>query len=211
MLGRTLPGQAADAPTPDRSETDVASSAGHGPTLSVLAIGASAVAVSLIADQGAAGIFGGALALIMLAIAIIDARSFLIPNSLNAAAIMLGLANAAVLGQGDLAVIADAVLRALVVSGLFFALHVFYLRLRRRQGIGLGDVKLAAVAGIWLDWSMVPVAIEVAALSALATYGVRRYVLRQRLRRNARLPFGLFFAPAIWIGWLVQTAWPIGW
>ena len=36
----------------------------------------------------------------------------------------------------------------------FFALRYGYARLRGRQGLGLGDVKLAFVAGAWLDWLM---------------------------------------------------------
>lgn len=124
---------------------------------------------------------------------------------------MLGIANAAVLGQGDLAVLTEAVLRAVLVAAAFLGLRLAYARLRRRQGMGLGDVKLAAVAGAWLDWPVLPIAIEIAALSALMIYGLRRYLLGHRLRPNVRLPFGLFFAPAIWIGWLLQTTVLRGW
>jgi leader peptidase (prepilin peptidase)/N-methyltransferase len=116
-----------------------------------------------------------------------------------------------VLGWGDLATLAVAALRAVVVAAAFFGLRQAYAGLRRRHGIGLGDVKLAAIAGIWLDWWMLPIAIEIAALSALAIYALRRHVLRHRLRPTSRLPFGLFFAPAVWIGWLLQTAVPSGW
>ena len=48
-----------------------------------------------------------------------------------------------------------------------------YRRIRGRDGIGLGDVKLAGVAGVWLDWWVLPVAIEIAALAALAVYAMR--------------------------------------
>ncbi len=49
---------------------------------------------SLSAARGAQGWFGAALALLMLAIAVIDARSLLIPNRLSLAAFLLGLAAA---------------------------------------------------------------------------------------------------------------------
>ncbi|WP_245315862.1 prepilin peptidase [Bradyrhizobium neotropicale] len=211
MFGQTVSGQVADAPPANNSQPDVEGGSGLGLKVTAAAIGVLAVAASVMVGAGTAGVLGGGLALIMLAIAITDARSFLIPDPLNLAAVMLGLASAAVLGQGDLAVMAEAVLRAVFVAGAFLALHLAYLRLRRRRGIGLGDVKLAAVAGIWLDWPIVPIAIEIAALSALATYAVRRYALRHRLRPSTRLPFGLFFAPAIWICWLLQTTLPSGW
>ena len=176
------------------------------------AAGAALVLISIAAAHGAAGWLGAALALVMLAIAVIDRRHFLIPDPLNAAALVLGLAHSAVLGQGDLvAAMTGSALRAAVLALAFLALRLIYARLRGRHGIGLGDVKLAAVAGAWLDWSVVPVAVEIAALSALSIYAMRRYVLRHPLRSSSRLPFGLYFAPAIWIGWLLQTTVMQGW
>jgi leader peptidase (prepilin peptidase)/N-methyltransferase len=164
------------------------------------------------AVDGTVGWLGAGLALAMLAIAVVDGQSFLIPDPLNAAGLALGLANSAVLGQGDLvAAMAGSALRAAVLALSFFGLRLIYARLRGRHGIGLGDVKLAAVAGIWLDWSVMPIAVEIAALSALSIYALRRYVLHHPLRSSSRLPFGLYFAPAIWIGWLLQTTLMQGW
>ena len=172
----------------------------------ILVVGALAVTVSLAAAHGVAGWLGAGLALVMLAIAVVDRQHFRIPNSLNAAGLALGLVHSVVLEQQDMAAaLAGAVLRAAVLALAFFALRLIYARLRGRQGIGLGDVKLAAVAGSWLGWSIMPIAVEIAALSALSDYAVRRYALGRPLRSISRLPFGLYFAPAIWIGWLLQT------
>jgi leader peptidase (prepilin peptidase)/N-methyltransferase len=178
----------------------------------ILAAGALGVAASMVAAQGAAAWLGAALALIMLAIAVVDGQRFFIPDPLNAAGLGLGVIYCIEVERGEIgAVLVDAALRAAVLALLFFALRLVYSRLRGRQGIGLGDVKLAAVAGIWLNWSVVPVAIEIAAVSALCVYALRCYVLHRPLRPNSRLPFGLFFAPAIWIGWLLQTTVLSGW
>jgi leader peptidase (prepilin peptidase)/N-methyltransferase len=176
-----------------------------------VAAGVLAVAVSITAAHGAAGGLGAGLALAMLAIAVIDAQYFLIPDPLNVAGLALGMVNSAVLGWGDLAALGDAVLRAAVLAAAFLGLRLLYARLRGRHGIGLGDIKLAAVAGTWLDWSVMPIAVEIAALSALAIYALRRYVLNHPPQPSARLPFGLYFAPAIWIGWLLQTTVLRGW
>jgi leader peptidase (prepilin peptidase)/N-methyltransferase len=86
----------------------------------------------------------------------------------------------------------------------FQVLRAGYRRLRGREGLGLGDVKLAGVAGAWLDWTMMPVAVEIAALSALVAYLLRVWIRRRPLRAAGRLPFGLFLAPAIWLSWLLQ-------
>jgi leader peptidase (prepilin peptidase)/N-methyltransferase len=89
-------------------------------------------------------------------------------------------------------------------------LRIVYHRLRGRQGIGLGDVKLAGVAGVWLDWPIIPIAIEIAALAGLGTILVRHIWLHRPLSRTSRLPFGLFLAPAIWAGWLLERMMLLG-
>lgn len=171
-----------------------------------VAVGALAAGTSMAVADGAAAWFGAGLALVMLAIAIVDGQRFIIPDPLNAAGLVLGLAHSAVLAQPDtLAAMAGVALRAVLLTAAFLGLRLIYARLRGRHGIGLGDVKLAAVAGVWLDWSVLPIAVEIAALSALSVYALRRYVLRHPLLSSSRLPFGLYFAPAIWIGWLLQT------
>ncbi len=68
---------------------------------------------------------------------------------------------------------------------LFLGLRALYARLRDREGLGLGDVKLAAVAGAWLDWPMIPVAIEIAAFAALSIYVLRNFVRKRPMRAAA--------------------------
>jgi leader peptidase (prepilin peptidase)/N-methyltransferase len=159
---------------------------------------------------GPAGYFGAGLGLIMLAIAAVDARRFIIPDSLNAAGFALGLVYALaqgmwIEGEGGVAeLLMLAALRAGALALIFFALRLAYARARGREGLGLGDVKLAAVAGVWLDWSAMPVAIEIAALSALAVYAGRYFVRGRPLKATTRLPFGLFFGPSIWVAWLIE-------
>ena len=164
---------------------------------------------SCAAAPGAAGALGAALALLMLCAALVDWRYFILPDGLSAAAFALGLANAAVQAAqtgtpSDIgANLAMALARAGVAAGFFFALRVGYSRLRGREGIGLGDVKLAGVAGVWLDWPLIPVAVEIAALTALAAYALRQRARTRPLHAGARLAFGAFFAPAIWLAWLI--------
>jgi leader peptidase (prepilin peptidase)/N-methyltransferase len=58
---------------------------------------------------------------------------------------------------------------------------------------------------------MLPIVIEIAALSALTAVLINQVITRRALKPTTRLPFGLFLAPSIWIGWLVQTALPWPW
>lgn len=101
-------------------------------------------------------------------------------------------------------------LRAILLSLAFLGLRHVYHMLRQRDGLGLGDVKLAAVAGAWLHWQTIPIVIEIAALAALAAYAAHRYLAGRPFQATHRLPFGLFLAPAIWLGWLLDTLYPWG-
>src|SRR5215471_18143113 len=151
------------------------------------------------------GVAGAGLAVLMVAIAAVDARRFIIPDKLTAAALVLGLVYAA-MEETDIwaQALAWSVLRGAISALAFLGVRMFYSRLRGREGIGLGDVKLAGVAGVWLDWSIIPIAIQIAAVTALGAYLIRHFYFR-RVRPTTRMPFGLFLAPAIWIGWLLET------
>ncbi|MES2166795.1 MAG: A24 family peptidase [Pseudomonadota bacterium] len=169
-----------------------------------IGVAMSAIGVSLLTAHNTGGVLASGLALVAIAIAIIDARHFIIPDELNIAGLALGLAYAGFSGQPPLEAIAVAVLRGLVLALIFFAVRAAYRWLRGRQGIGLGDVKLAAVAGVWLDWPMIPVAVQLATVTALGMYLARQLAEGRSIRSNSRLPFGLFFAPAIWLGWVLD-------
>lgn len=164
------------------------------------------VAASFIAASPLSALFGAGLAILAVAIASCDARSFRIPNELNLAAFALGMFRAAAIAPDEpLLAIGLATIRGAVLALAFLALRLAYRRIRKREGIGLGDVKLAAVAGTWLDWFTMPVAIEIAALAALVAYVARQRIAGRMARPTDRLPFGLFFAPAIWLGWMIEA------
>jgi leader peptidase (prepilin peptidase) / N-methyltransferase len=161
---------------------------------------------SIVAAPGWSAAAGAVLAGLMLSIAVVDHRRMIIPDELNALSFIAGLiAAGAGTEAASTAAILQALARATVMFVLFFGFRAGYRTLRGVEGMGLGDVKLAAVAGVWLDWAFLPIVVEIAALSALAA------ALYARLRGDefdpkARLPFGVFFAPALWICW-VLSAW----
>jgi leader peptidase (prepilin peptidase)/N-methyltransferase len=167
-----------------------------------------AALASIAAAPDARGFLGGCLALLMGAIALHDARRFIIPNVLNAAAFVLALAHAVALDPGAAAEqVVLALARAALAAGVFLAIKLAYRFLRGREGIGMGDVKLAGVAGAWLDWFAILLAVELAVLAALGVHLARLAIRRRPLRAAGALPFGLYLAPAIWVAWFVQTVW----
>lgn len=171
----------------------------------IAGVAIAAVAASVAIAPNASGLLAAGLALVVVAIAVIDARHFIIPDELNVIGFALGLAHAGLVGHSALEAIAVATLRGAVLALVFLAVRAAYQRWRGRQGIGLGDVKLAAVAGAWLDWHMMPIAVEIAAVAALAVYLTQQLALGRVIRLTSRLPFGLFLAPAIWVGWALDV------
>ena len=170
------------------------------------AAGLFAVAASLYAAPGIAGPTGAALALIMLAVAVIDLRLLMIPDELNALAAALGLCAVAYEQWQDMPGPAlEALLRGAVTGAFFFTFRFVYRRIRGREGIGLGDVKLAGVAGIWLDWTSLPISVEIAAVAALGFVAARGIRYHRAPDPLAKLPFGTFLAPAIWLCWLLAS------
>lgn len=166
---------------------------------------AVSVAASLILVPDSRGLWGAGLAVIMVAIAAVDARRFIIPDELTAAAFVLGLAYAAVQDADMwLEAVAWSLARGAAPALVFLGVRIGYRRWRGHEGIGLGDVKLAAVGGVWLDWPAIPIAIDIAAVAALGAYLIM-FLRRRVIRRTTRLPFGFFLAPAIWLAWIAET------
>jgi leader peptidase (prepilin peptidase)/N-methyltransferase len=177
-----------------------------GAAITVGVTAGCAVIASVALVPGGDGILGAALALLMLLIAAIDWRHSIIPDELTLSALVLGLAQASIVQTGDIAdALTAALVRGVMAAMVFFVLRATYRYLRGQDGMGLGDVKLAGVAGVWLDWMTLPLAIEIAALTGLAIYAARYRFVLYRMRSTTKVPFGLFFAPSIWISWLLQS------
>ena len=143
----------------------------------------------------------------MLAIAVADMLARIIPDVLSLPAIPAGL-----LLSGNLydtttseLVALDHVVALCAASCSFAALRYAYRRLRDREGLGLGDVKLAAAAGAWTGTNGVCDVILFASLSALAVFYVKRlFDTDMPPLGDVAIPFGAFLAPAIWLVWSLQ-------
>ena len=168
----------------------------------VFGVGAAAAA-SWVAAPGTTGLMGAILATLMLTIALTDARTLIIPNALNACVAAAGFLDIAIQRRSDIGdAMAQAGFRAFLVVALLYAFAAIYHRLRGRQGLGLGDVKLAGSAAIWLDWRPLSISIEIAAFSALALTAIWRLQSATPVNKFTKLPLGAFFAPSIWLCWL---------
>jgi leader peptidase (prepilin peptidase) / N-methyltransferase len=140
-------------------------------------------------------------------VAAVDRHRFLIPDAASAAIALGGLAVA--IGLGDrpmLDAALDAVARGLAAGLFLWTIRAVYRWLRGHDGLGLGDVGLAAAAAPWLDWWMLLPAFEAAVAAALIAVAIDALVTRRRPEAADALPFGLFLAPACWLGFLVERS-----
>jgi leader peptidase (prepilin peptidase)/N-methyltransferase len=142
------------------------------------------------------------LALLALASALlawIDLRRGIIPNWVNLAIAVIGLARVVILDGWAAALMAGC--EGLVVGAIAFLLRRLYFMFRKFQGLGLGDVKLLAASGIWIGIAGVPLQLLVASIAALATAGAV-HLAGRRMTRQTAIPFGPFLA----LGLLVSVA-----
>ncbi|MDI6709701.1 MAG: prepilin peptidase [Thermoanaerobacterales bacterium] len=124
------------------------------------------------------------LASLLVAVAFIDMEHYLIPNRV----VLVGLAGGVPLNLWvrDLTFL-SAVLGALVPAAFFFLLA-----LATRGGVGGGDIKLAAVIGLFLGWPWGLLAVFLGALAG-GILGLA-LLLTGRKKRKDPLPFGPFIA-----------------
>ena len=152
------------------------------------------------------------LSFIMALITVTDVRHFIIPDVLSLPAIPAGIvANALVFHGADWSAgLTQSLSGALAGAGAFFFIRFVYQRARGMEGLGLGDVKLAAVAGAWLGPEPLAAACLVAALSALVAIALRTFVTGgELLHARSVVPFGAFIAPVILIFWIWRLLIPV--
>ena len=177
------------------------------PAEAVLALGGGIAALLLSLGRGLdlpLALAGAVLAAAMLAIAIVDRRSFLVPDWLSLPAVPLGILAAGSLIDPLADTIAPAghLVGAAVGALSLYLLAFAYRRLRGHEGLGLGDVKLAAVAGAWVGIGLLSHVLLVACAGALVALVFKMAKEGSRdIAGTTALPFGAFLAPAIWIVW----------
>ena len=130
------------------------------------------------------------LAALLIAVAEIDRRHGIIPNGLVATGAGLGLA---LLLATDASALGTHLPAALATGGLLLLVRVGSASVLGQPGMGMGDVKLAAMLGLYLGWESLWVFYLAVVLGG--TLGLMG-LLTKRLKRGTRLPFAPFIAVA---------------
>jgi leader peptidase (prepilin peptidase)/N-methyltransferase len=153
--------------------------------------------VGLSPDLVLLGIWG----LILITLVWIDLDFQLLPDVLTFPGLAVGLLYA-VLHPGGWR---EALLGIVAGSGTLGLLAWAYLRVRHVEGMGMGDVKLAAMLGAVLGWKLTLLALFLAAAAGSIWGGLLMAAGRGHAR--TALPFGTLLAPAA----MVAFVWGGGW
>jgi leader peptidase (prepilin peptidase) / N-methyltransferase len=170
------------------------------PNAAIVIGGTSAIAViSAMTLPWTAALASTVLGALMLAGADIDARTYLLPDIVTLGALLCGILAAAALDPYEpWRAIAAAIGRSAWTACALALVRWCYAQLRGREGLGFGDIKLAAAAGAWLPLESIPVCFALAAGGGLiATMTARLH--GQRIDAATKLPFGAFLCPALWL------------
>ena len=135
------------------------------------------------------GLYCGLFSL-LLTLAVIDWRTFIIPNGINLAIFLLGVLRLVT----DLENWLLYLIGMLAVSLVFLLLHI----LTGGNGLGMGDVKLVAAAGLLLGWQKMLLAVLVGSLGGAIIHSVR-----MKHGADRKLAFGPYLAAGIWLSALV--------
>ena len=135
------------------------------------------------------GLYCGLFSL-LLVLSVIEWREFIIPNGIKLAILILGVIRLVT----DLDNWLLYLIGMLSVSLVFLLLHV----LTGGNGLGMGDVKLVAAAGLLLGWSKMLLAVLVGSL-----VGAVIHSLRMKRGADRKLAFGPYLAGGIWFSALV--------
>jgi leader peptidase (prepilin peptidase)/N-methyltransferase len=141
---------------------------------------------------------------LLVALLWIDIEFQLLPDALTFPGTLLGIA-AALLLFGFARGAHEALLGVVVGSGLLGLLAWSWLTFRKIEGMGQGDIKLAAMFGAVLGWKLTLLALFVAAAAGSA-WGLG-LMARGRGGMKSPLPFGALLVPAAMVVFLWGHAW----
>ncbi len=125
----------------------------------------------------------------LLVITFIDLKYQIIPDVISIPGIILGfLASILVLPISWF----ESLIGILVGGGSFYLIAILFQKIKGREGMGGGDIKLLAMIGAWMGWGGLPFIILIASLTGLLLGGGSLLLSRHGIQ--TRIPFGPFLA-----------------
>ncbi len=149
---------------------------------------------ALFSGQGSYQAASALFVCLLIPLALIDLEHMILPDELTLGGGVLFLAYAFV--HPRLTPV-EAIASGMAVGALFAALYFFYLKVRRLEGLGFGDVKMVFMLGFFLGPRQILTTILLASVSGLLV-GLVLIVWKKKNLKLA-LPFGTFLAIGAWV------------
>jgi len=131
------------------------------------------------------------LSLAFIMIFFIDLKHFIIPNEITFSMMLLGFAKSF---DPNLNIIFPNYINSLIGGlfgyGIIWGIIILYKKIRKKEGMGLGDAKLLAVIGFWFGWASIPFVLFSSSLIALIS--VIPSLLNKKKNISSEIPFGPF-------------------
>jgi leader peptidase (prepilin peptidase)/N-methyltransferase len=118
----------------------------------------------------------------------IDLEHHLLPNAVTLPGIVVGFLFSFIAEPGW----QSSLVGILVGGGVLYAIAAGYYRVRREEGLGMGDVKMLAMIGAFLGWQLTIVTLVMASFAG-SIVGIVLIALHRGNMKYA-LPFGTFLA-----------------
>ena len=128
----------------------------------------------------------------LLALALIDADTMLLPDSLTLPLLWAGILCAS-MGVIELPLL-QSVWGAAAGYGVLWLVQTVFKLITGKQGMGEGDYKLLAALGAWLGWMVLPMVVLIASLLGVIVALAMRW--RGSLKAGEPLPFGPYLVLA---------------
>jgi leader peptidase (prepilin peptidase)/N-methyltransferase len=131
----------------------------------------------------------------MIVLFVIDLQHRILPNVITLPGVLVGFAFSWFLTPGWL----DSLIGILAGGGILLLIAEAYYRVRKEEGLGMGDVKMLAMIGAFLGWKLMLVTLVLSSFMG-SMIGLAVIALKKGDMKYA-LPFGTFLA----IGALVSS------
>ena len=142
------------------------------------------------------------LSIFFIIIFFIDLKHFIIPNELTFPLMIIGFFKSfdpnlnQIIFPNYINSLIGGVFGFLIIWLIIF----FYKKVRKKEGMGLGDAKLMSVIGFWFGWVSIPFVIFIS--SAVALILVIPSLINQSRKMSSEIPFG----PYIIIGCILYVS-----
>lgn len=132
---------------------------------------------------------------LLIAITFIDLDHLIIPDGFLIAALIPGIVTWL---AGGTEILIHQLLGAVILGGIFWGIRFFGEKVFKKEAMGFGDVKFAAVLGWTLSWQ---IGIVAAFLSFIAASVLLLVLMPLKvIRFGQQIPFGPFIAIGTWLG-----------